>query len=269
MGAEMTSADCPVARPRVRVVDSDAVLETEIDVAPVTRVELNGSLSTAPDGIATYAWEITEKPDGSAAAIEPEPNLQQVEAQLDLTGRYVFSLTVTDTNEAASCELSSAVVNVEPGQGIHVELIRPTAGVGADPVAQPLELHFRNELGLWNDDVWDCTAENTNPDWGESGSTADDPSLFVANEEDLVPSVVTLEEPEDVLYYVGALCPTTPEPLGCSATVRVFLDGSEMTLSSSDRFETGYFWFAVDIDWEQRAAGEFDRFYENGIPAED
>ena len=263
MGSDVASSGCPVARPRARLLGGDAVWETEIDVTAVTSVELDGSLSTARDGIASYSWEITEKPDGSATVITPEPSLERVEAQLDLTGRYVFSLTVTDTNDTPNCELASAVVNAGPGQGIHVELFWPTDGEAS---AQPMEIHFLNTLGEWTDEVFDCTVGNTDPEWGDGQSTTDNPSLLLSNEDDLVPSVVTLPEPEDVQYLVGVLCPSATEAPGCRATLKVFLDGSEFTLSSPELFEPGNFWDAVDVYWEQRETSETDRIYENGIP---
>ena len=267
VGSDELSAGCPVAVPRVRVQGSDTAWQTEIETAPVTTVELDGSLSSAAGGIATYSWQITERPEGSVAAIEPDSSPETAKTLLDLTGRYVFDLTVLDHDDAPSCVPASAVATVRPGDGIHVEMIRPTVGESSsDTAAPPMEIHFLNTLGSWTSDPWDCTVGNAHPEWGDTHSEADNPSLFVVDLEELVPSVIVLKDPEDAEYKLGVLCRTSTETGACQATFRVFLDGVVSTLSSPEGFETGQFWDALDIDWEQREANNFNRIYENGIP---
>lgn len=60
------------------------------------KATLNGGQSTDAEGTVTYAWEITDKPDGSSALITTSTSVTANLEQIDKVGSYTVQLTVTD-----------------------------------------------------------------------------------------------------------------------------------------------------------------------------
>lgn len=80
------------------------------------QVELDASGSTAPgSSIKGHVWSLTDKPASSSATIAA-PNNSKTSFTPDVTGSYVLSLTVTDTNDKTSTETVTLVVK----QGVPV-----------------------------------------------------------------------------------------------------------------------------------------------------
>lgn len=116
-------ADSPVATVTVTVTASSA------GVAPVasagqpqsvvvgTAVTLDGSGSSDANGnTLTYAWTLTSRPPGSAAALADATSVKPT-FLADVAGTYVASLVVSDgtaASQSASVEVSAAVANVAP-----------------------------------------------------------------------------------------------------------------------------------------------------------
>ena len=266
--AAIGAEQCPVAEPRARILGSWSGWETDLAVMSGITVELDGSQSRAAGGIASYSWHLAERPAGSLASVGSDSRPEHAEVELDLVGSYVFELTVFDNEGTPSCEAAAATATAFAGEGIVIEMTRPTdEEPGRVTSGTPLEIHFLHRYGRWTEDPWDCTVDNPTPNWGDAASATDDPLLYLGSAEDLLPSVITLREPENIpRYKLGAYCPTAPEPVQCRVVFKVFLDGVESTLESPAIFESGTFWDALDIDWEERTVGSFDRVYENGIP---
>ena len=79
-----------------------------------TTVTLDGSGSSDVDGDAlSYTWSLTDRPAGSAAALS-DPHAVQPHFDLDLPGRYVAQLLVSDGAAESSDTLEVTTVNSPP-----------------------------------------------------------------------------------------------------------------------------------------------------------
>ncbi len=179
-------------------------------------------------------------------------------------GRYEFSLTVTDDNERTNCDPASVVVTVTPSTDVYIELV---AGGGAvsGPDGPPLELHFVQPGGTWNDFPTDCTVQNRTPDWGESALDTDDPVLDLPGVASQVPTTIRLDQPEEGVYQIGVLC-TAEEGTPCPSLLRVYLNGESPVELETDQLEALQFWDAGRIRWTEGSVSSIDRILMNGIP---
>ena len=68
--------------------------------------------------------------------------------------------------------LAAPTAGGDTSDGIYIEL-RGSAADGN------LDLHLLHPRGAWDSAPWDCHWKNREPNWGDSGSAADDPSLLI------------------------------------------------------------------------------------------
>jgi hypothetical protein len=256
-----TNNHCPVAIARARPRGSSAPWDTQLDVIPLVTLELDASLSTDADGpLSGYLWEVTERPLGSTAPLQPRADVANPTFFLDLAGRYIFSLRVYDQTGVESCEPATVLAMVTPNEDIHVQLVWNTNDTDVD-------LHFMRDGGVW-DSQDDCHWKNRAPDWGAPG-TDDDPSLDIDDVNSYGPENINLSNPEHgrryhvgVYYYSdhGNRSPQT------DVTIRIFIGGVERFANTFFDLRHHQFWHVADIDWPSADITRINRLYPNGFP---
>jgi hypothetical protein len=240
-----------------------AVIEVAEDVAPFTRIDVDGSASfdpdDPPDEPLTYRWRLVSAPAGSQARLQSQ-SLPQSAFFADLSGEYVIELTVTDAVGLASTE--TVVIDARPEEGIRVELIwdHPDSdvdlhlmregasfctcqGIG-DPPGAPSDVHYR------------CRSQNWYPD-----APGANPLLDVDDARGFGPEVITLEGdgPDDfipadrytiVVHYFSDKRNVSSFPTNtANATVRVFIFGLQVAEYDQPLLGTGDLWEVAQIEW--------------------
>lgn len=211
-------------------------------VTPEVTVQLDGLQSTDPDLDALfYDWRLAARPAGSAATIS-DPSIPTPTLFVDVVGSYPVCLTVTDTTGLVSPEACVTVYVGDPD--LHMQLVWDTAFTD-------LDLHFLHPNGTWTNPVWDCYSRNNRPNWGDPGSSTDDPGLDIDDVDGWGPENINIEEPEEGLTYKVAVHfvadhgggPTIPR-------LRIFLRGLLVyDKSASVLPQDGYFWEVAEITW--------------------
>ncbi len=303
----MTGVNCdePNTCPRPRVA------ETDFAVHPLDLVVLDGSMSTDPDGPEglVYEWVVVERPVGSTSqplesvsdVLRPgdggEPdqtNTSNAVFFVDLAGIYVIELRVTDpsgsTAPSESCpgEPVRVTINALPSEDIHLQLVwdTPEDMDQTDSDGTDLDLHLRHPNATdWEGDL-NCYFANPNPDWGESGSAMDDPSLDIDDTDGAGPENINLDNPEltssfgmdrdgdgapdgkpylvGVHYYRSDSYGGFDDVFGdggsgagdyglSNATVRIYLDGTIAFDQTMTLRETDDFWTVGAIEWGRTA----------------
>jgi hypothetical protein len=122
-------------------------------------VQLDGSASNDPDGDLplTFAWTLTTRPDGSAAALSSANSPQPVLA-LDAPGIYSLQLTVDDSTGLPSFAPARLEIEALSPVALQVELTW-------DQIDPDLDLHFL-QAGAALDSGGDCSWSNPNPSFG-------------------------------------------------------------------------------------------------------
>jgi hypothetical protein len=148
-----------------------AICAPDFGSAPFETESFDGSDSFDPEGLdLTFQWILTP-PSGSSTTLSsynvPEPSLT-----LDLAGDYVGSLTITNTTgQSDSC---SQTISANPNENFRVEMFWQTAG-------DDMDLHVLRPDSQGgptpHSSPGDCFYANTNPNWGDSASSVDDPGL--------------------------------------------------------------------------------------------
>lgn len=162
-------------------------------VIPQTVLHLHGESSTSNTGsILKYEWTV-EQPALSSSKFVPTPSYPSPVFEANVSGKYVFNLTVWDEFGSKSCVEAEQEVLVVPDQAVHIELLwtspsdpnpddeGPTAGTNLDlhfahPNASQLDLDGDGQKDPWFDPTWDCFWFNPFQNWG-SGSYEHKPSL--------------------------------------------------------------------------------------------
>lgn len=212
-------------------------------VAPGTKVDLDGSHSSDPDGDLplVFKWTLATRPQGSASALvgadAATPSLT-----VDQPGGYGVDLVVTDAAGLASKPRRLTVTAVAADKLI-VQLIWD------HPIAD-LDLHFLRP-GDALDTVNDCSWEHPHPDWGVVGDPNDDPAHLGDKLSGFGPETVVYEQPPDgryriVVKYASAQGSATPQ---LRATVRVYLYGAVQRELDHVMNGAGEVWEAGTVDW--------------------
>jgi len=274
-----TDNHCPTAVARARVQGSSTPWDVAIDTIPLNTLEFDGRNSTDSEGeIASYQWEITDRPVGSVATLVPNATVPNPTFFLDLAGEFRFSLRVFDESGVESCDTAEVLVVVTPDEAIHVQLVWTTdgdpnqldtgAGTGSD-----VDLHFvhPNAGGTWDAAPWDCHWKNKVPNWGESGSAEDDPSLDIDDTDGWGPENINLDQPEGtaaapVCYSVGAFYFSDHDYGPSDVTTRIFLDGVERFALTFPGLEDRQFWDVARVCWPTRDIERIHRLYPSGFP---
>ncbi|MCB9728442.1 MAG: choice-of-anchor D domain-containing protein [Deltaproteobacteria bacterium] len=232
------------------------------EVIPQTKLHLLGSQSYAASGaIKRYEWT-AQQPVGSQSVLLPSFLAPDPTFEANVAGEYVFTLTVYDQNDEASCEVAEVHVFVVPDEAIHVELVWDTPGdpnqsdegpeAGAD-----LDLHFAHPFASngdidgdgvnepWFDVPHDCYWFNADPNWGSLSPTVDDnPGLDRDDTDGAGPENLNLNLPEEGLTYRVGVHYWSDHDFGPSkATVRIYI-------YSSLRFEVNDVELVNDAMWE-------------------
>ena len=268
---------CPIALARARIVGGDAVWDTAIDTCPLDTVELDGRGSSDAEGsIVSYQWEVSRRPDGSTAQLIPNGEVPNPTFFLDLAGQYLFTLRVFDEQGVEACDPAEIVAIVTPCEAIHIQCVWETpgdpnrfdtgAGAGSD-----VDCHLLHPNGAWDEAPWDCHWKNREPNWGDSGSSADDPSLDIDDTDGWGPENINLDEPAGttttpVVYSVGAFYFGDHGYGPSDVTVRIFLDGSLTFEQSLHGLENREFWDVARIEWPSHEVERVNRLYPSGFP---
>lgn len=271
-----TNNHCPVAVARARVQGTD-FWDTQLDGIPLQTIEFDGRASSDAEGtIASYQWEITERPDGSTAGMTPNSSVPNPTFFIDLAGTFRFTLRVFDESGVESCDSAEILVVSTPDEHIHIQIVWQTPG---DPnemdtgggTGSDIDLHFMHPNGDWDTSPWDCHWKNKTPNWGDSTSRDDDPSLDIDDTDGAGPENINLNNPEGtsavpVTYKVGAFYFSDHDYGIANVTTRIFLDG---TLQAERRFmglADREFWDVARITWPTRDVEATHVHYPSGFP---
>lgn len=273
---------CPQAR----------AAQTEFFQKPLDFVRLDGTPSLDPDGPDNrpirYEWIITSRPDGSLsqpvesffnaadpAAGGPEDDTTSPTSLLflDQPGIYTAELRVTDNLglDSVQCDNAAIVfIEAKPEEAIAVQLTWENEG-DPDPLddqGADLDLHLLHPLATnWFDSPLDCFYENPVPDWGELGTSEDDPILDVDDINGGGPENARLNNPQNTevlqkpylvgVHYYRATDRITGASFGpARATVRIFIKGElawDFTADDGpgfrDMMDEDHFWDVAQIHW--------------------
>ncbi len=240
------------------------------EVVPQTKLDLIGSQSYASDGpVATWKWRVNQPP-GSRSVFEPTDSSPDVKFEVNVAGRYLFELEVTDSTGEPSCVPAQVEVFVNPDQALHVELLWDTPNddnqFDQGPVAgTDLDLHFKHPFAVgggfdgdgdsepdgWFDEVFDCYWFNANPNWGNpSPNVADNPSLDRDDTDGAGPENVNLDLPEDNTCYEIGVHYWKDNNFGQSlATVLIFIYGSPVFEVSGVALTERDMWWVGEVCW--------------------
>jgi hypothetical protein len=215
-------------------------------VPPGSRVALDGSASTDPDGDLplTYQWSVIDQPatsnvtltggDGATPSFVP-----------DEPGGYTLQLIVTD---AAGLASKPAVIRITAvtSDGLRVVLTWNQTPVNiAD-----LDLHVLRP-GDALDGSDDCFGDNRRPDWGNLFDASDDPLHGGDKLAGFGPEYVGYEKPLDGAYRIvvryaktnGAAQPQL------DAVLRVYLYGAVVDERTRTMTAAGEVWEVGSVDW--------------------
>jgi hypothetical protein len=240
------------------------------EVIPQTVLDLIGSQSYAADGpVQTWKWRVSQPP-GSQSVFKPTDTSPDVKFEVNVAGRYLFQLEVTDSTGEPSCVPAQVEVFVNPDQALHIELLWNTPNdddqTDQGPVAgTDLDLHMKHPFAVggsydgdgdgepdgWFDEVFDCYWFNPNPNWGSPDpNVADNPSLDRDDTDGAGPENINLDLPEDDTCYGIGVHYWKENGFGVSeATVLMFVYGSPVfNISGVEMYERDMWWVA-DICW--------------------
>lgn len=240
------------------------------EVIPQTVLDLIGSQSYAADGpVSTWKWRVSQPP-GSQSVFKPTDTSADVKFEVNVAGRYLFELVVTDSTGEPSCVPAQVEVFVNPDQALHIELLWNTPNdpdqTDQGPVAgTDLDLHFKHPYAVggtydgdgdgepdgWFDEIFDCYWFNPNPNWGSPDpNVADNPSLDRDDTDGAGPENINLDLPEDDTCYGVGVHYWKDNLFGTSeATVLMFVYGSPVfNVSGVELYERDMWWVA-DICW--------------------
>ena len=207
----------------------------------------DGAGSYDPDGtVVEWDWSVTQKPSASSVALTALPDAppgSRVRFRPDLVGDYEITLVVKDDRGKSSAPATFAF-HVADTSGLRVELTWDTNITDVD-------LHLVDEQ-IGGADFFtspgDCYFQDKNPDWGLPGDTSDDPVYPIDQDEGYGPESIGILAPAAGTYHVWTHYYCDDGLGSTNATVRVFVDGSDMMESSALLPHTGSLWDVATID---------------------
>ncbi|MCC6625341.1 MAG: hypothetical protein IT385_29105 [Deltaproteobacteria bacterium] len=211
------------------------------EVVPLTRLHLVGSQSAGDPTIARWTWGVAQ-PSGATSVFLPTATTPDPTFEVNVVGRYTFTLDVVDLEGDAACVPAEAVVDAVPADPLHIELVWSTPG-DADPIddgpeaGADLDLHVLHPLAVgggdvdgdgeadgWFDLTYDTFWFNDAPNAG--GPRAPMPVLRRDDGDGAGPEVVTHAAPEALCYRVGVHSWDDHGFGPSEATVRIYLGGA-------------------------------------------
>lgn len=221
---------------------------------------LEGRDSFDPEGgPLTYQWQVTEMPGANPPLLFFDAEARAAgmttgDVEIELVGRYLIRLLVTDDRGLSSFDTEESRVAIQP-KDLAI-LLRWDLTTDADlhlvrPGGQPGD-YGSGRVGTSTGS--DCSAFNRSPNWGDPGSIVDNPSL----ERDVVtgrgPEVLSLDFPEDGVYgaYVH-YCDSRNVNTNIHAYIEVYVRGElrhREPVMDGRRLLPGDLWAAVDITWD-------------------
>jgi len=203
------------------------------EVEPLTRLHLIGSQSRSPAGpIVKWEWRV-EPPEGAAGVFMPTASTPDPVFEVNVIGRYRFTLEVTDHLGTRSCMPTTLEVNVTSRAALVVELTWSTPG-------DPDETDDGPTAGA------DLDLSVRDPDGVELALTRGD-------DDGAGPELVTVAEPRPGCHRVSARY-VDDHGFGTShATVRIFYSGvlafvDDAVLAVDDT------WSVADVCWPEVGA---------------
>lgn len=268
---DATFVDAGDAGPLVNLCDAGLRLAggawaSELVATSFDVIELGGALSpSAVAGIDTYAWTVTGAPEGTAVAFAGDPSSSEVSVTVDVVGDYEFNLVRAGSAVESDCDSVDLVVHVERRADVHIEYIATDdvpVGVAFDP--------YFARGGSWPGWEGDLVrSESPTRDWGDEGSSADDPLLRQADTPSGLPAVVILDAPVSPAYDIGVLCLGEDTDVICPIQVHTTLwTGENRVTTPSAEFRPGAFFEPHGIDMESQQVTRTDRVLLNGYDRE-
>lgn len=258
-------ATAPVETPTPTPVEQQApvaVIDGAQTWAPLATATFDGSASYDPDGtITAYAWEITNRPNGSVSQVAA--NGAAASFFVDLAGDYTLKLTVTDNDgNTGSTELTFSAI---PSQDLHVEVEWPNQYTQVD-----MDLHLLDQSagGTPQSLMWDfqkdCHWENCKPDfgeildWGVAGQQPDNPRLDIDNISESVPENINIDTPANGTYHVCVhyWASHQASDIPVNLLVTVYLGGSVAWTGTITLTTTDQVWDVGTVNWSN-GAGTF------------
>ena len=266
-----TDNACPQAVAEASIADANR-WDNEILTIPLKTIQFRSSDSVDVDGnIASYEWDIVQRPNGSTTQFAPSNMVADPELFLDLAGEYIVELRVFDNEGSQSCGDQALIrIVATPDEDIHVQLVwsTPTDTNQTDANGTDLDLHFLHPNGRWNATPYDIYWLNPTSEWGVPGPD-DDPSLDIDDVDGAGPENVNMKDPEDGLNYSVGVYYYASGGFGPSyATIRIYIGGVE-TYEYRDMFMPNdtAFWRVATISWPTGVVSPINTV-ENGFPGQ-
>ena len=240
--------DVPEKKKPVAIVDPVVIAETGASVAAFdsfVSYEASGEASHDSDGeIVVWTWTVLTRPQGSGLAIqslEDADDDRRVRFRPDLVGAYAIELVVTDDDGLESAPAVYEFV-VAAASGLLLELTW-------DRDYTDVDLHLVNEqpAAAFYEAPWDCYFQNTNPDWGVPGVSADDPLLPADIDDGFGPEIIGLRQPAPGNYRVWSHYYCDDGFGGTEATVKLFFNGALVAEASAPLVHTGETWEVASL----------------------
>lgn len=269
--------------------DAKVTIQEGEEVIPQTVLHLKGDQSKATGGssIKKYKWT-AKQPSGSNQPFVPGSNFPNPTFTANAAGEYEFCLEVWDDTDQKSCAPACITVLVIPEEAIHVELLWNTPAdlnqTDTGPAAgADMDLHFAHYLAggpdidcdgkpdPWFSNPFDTFWFNPNPNWGNSGGTAnDDPSLDLDDTDGAGPENLNLADPEGTAaktaYYHVGVHYWNDHGFGASqATVNVYIFGVLAVQIDKVEMDVLDMWYVGKINWPNKIT---DKAAANVVPVE-
>lgn len=219
-----------------------ALIDCPDQADPPERVDLDGRDSNDPNGLEplTYAWSITNAPDGSQTSLD-ETAFSTTSFFADVAGDYDISLVVTNTAGIHSAPAVCRVAAI-PSEQLHVELTW-------DGNRSDVDLHLRQAGGDLFDRPGDCNWCNRTPNWGAT--------LDLDDRSGLGPENINIETPANGGYDVTVHYFDDDGDGAITATVRIYTYGV-LTDTRTRLLTRNQAWEVGRINWPDGTLGVVD-----------
>lgn len=218
---------------------------------PFTPATWDGSGSTDPNGsgIASYKWELIEKPEGSATMFAFSSGAQIPNFYADLAGNYVGQLTVENYDGLTdTCQVTLQAI---PSQNLWVEMFWQYPD-------EDMDLHLLAPNGVLETNS-DCYYSNCTGgawfslDWGQVGITDDDPALDLDDIPGTGPENINIASPQtngEYTVVVHDYTGSTNDVYGNNeVTVNIYLGGSLIWSDTKTISGEGTYTSFATINW--------------------
>ncbi|MSP90745.1 MAG: choice-of-anchor D domain-containing protein [Myxococcales bacterium] len=279
LSGEGVQAACPVACLTLKNDANGQKVLAGKDVVPQTPLTLDAACSSAPQGhvIDTWKWSVAQ-PQGSFSTFAPSAQAKVVKFQPNISGKYTFSLDVTDDSKVSACKPAVFELNVIADDLIHVELTWDTptdpnkTDTGKDKTGawagSDVDLHLAHPNAIkaagqpdfdknGEPDPWFAPCDdaywfNKLPKWGDLSDPEDDPRLDLDDYDGWGPENLNIKAPEPGLAYFVGVYYASDNQYGLSTPrVRVYLDHKSVADldKTGPAMKTGDLWCVARISW--------------------